>query len=541
MNQASQFDFYAGESASTAGWERFAQDSQREINLDDYYLPYPMQKAYHASPAKHRLLGGAAGPGKTLALIVDHLVTCNEFENPADAVQVHTLLLRRTYPQLLGSVIQRFREKVPRELYRQYHEQSHTVTWLNSATTMFGAMQYEQDYLNYQGSQWLLVDFDEMTQFTFKQWTGISAWNRCPVSDQTRKGGATNPIGIGAGWVKALFRDKKPCPEMDGNQRAEYKPDQYAYFPCTYRDNPVYAHDPNFLESLKSYTAAERRALMEGEWGAFGTYFDVWDPAAHIYRADSVVIEPWWPKWVSGDWGFQHWAAFYWHCLDPLGIVRTYRELVVNHMSPAKLAETIAAHCYGPDGQLEKYEPWLWLSHDAFHQKQDENTIANQMMPALKGAGLVPVSAGTDKVGRERLMYALLEERVRIGETYNEEKGQPEALLVPKWQVSDAPNCGDQYAPRLQDVIARAPHDEKKPEQVAEFDGDDPIAGAGHGIYGKFSRKVKQPVENQIAAKITSADPTVANIQRLKAVADLKKHDGSAQVVRPRRWRPRVN
>src|SRR5690349_17185499 len=104
-----------------------------------------MQYRFHESAAKHRLLGGAAGPGKTLALINDHLHACNRFSDPAEAAQVHTLLLRRTHPKLESTLITRFREKVPQELYRDYNESKKVVTWHNGATTHFGSMQYEHD------------------------------------------------------------------------------------------------------------------------------------------------------------------------------------------------------------------------------------------------------------------------------------------------------------------------------------------------------------------------------------------------------------
>src|ERR1700722_1235309 len=86
------------------------------------YTAYPHQKAFHESKARYRLLGGAAGPGKTLALLLDHMLCCNMF--PKDlAPEVHTLILRRTHPKLLNTVITRFREKIPRELYRDFNEQ----------------------------------------------------------------------------------------------------------------------------------------------------------------------------------------------------------------------------------------------------------------------------------------------------------------------------------------------------------------------------------------------------------------------------------
>ena len=186
------------------------------------YHAYDHQKAFHESRLTYRLLGGAAGPGKTLALIEDHMLNCNQF-SLQDAPQVHTLILRRTHPKLESTVITRFREKIPKELYREYNEQKHIVTWLNGSTTQFGSMQYEHDVWGWQG-QWYKIAYDELTEFTFSQWQNISAWNRCPVSPRSTKDGATNPIGIGARWVEDLFVKKRPCAEMDVNQKAQYSP-----------------------------------------------------------------------------------------------------------------------------------------------------------------------------------------------------------------------------------------------------------------------------------------------------------------------------
>jgi hypothetical protein len=517
---------------ATPGWERFTQETVREVNLDEHYNPYRMQQNFHASPIPNRLLGGAAGPGKSTALIMDHLVGCNEHESPTDAAQVHTLLLRRTFPQLEGSLITRFREKVPRELYAGYNDAKKMVTWLNGATTQFGAMQYEMDVWKYQGGQYKKIGFDELTQFTFYQWSTIGAWNRCPVGP-TSQDGASNPVGIGAMWVKSLFIDHKPCREMDDHQKAIYAPADYAYFPCTYLDNPIYANDPQFIKKLESYPAKLRDALKFGLWGAaLGTYFDIWDEAVHAYPADQITPEPWWPKWLSADWGFEHNAAIYWHTIDSLGIARTYRELVVNHQSPGTLAESISKLCYAQDGTPEKYSNF-WLSFDAFAEKTGPNTIARQMWKVLQEHPGIPepTQASRDKMGGEQLMYELLKPTVRIGAMFDEEKGLELPVLVPGWQVSDA-------CPELIATMPMAPRDEKKIEQIAEFLGNDPIDGARYGIYGKL-KAGREPIESQIARAMTSGDPTIRAIQA--QVARTKAEKKARIVVRPGRWRPRSN
>jgi hypothetical protein len=295
-----------------SGVGRFVADYQRSINLDDYYLPYPFQQAFHCSPAPFGFLGGAAGPGKTLALIMEQLIACNEFSDHEEAKQVHTLLLRRTQPKVEQTLVTRFREKVPHELYADFNEQKKRVTWLNGASTQMGSMQYEHNAWDWQG-QWYHIGYDEMCEFLFSQWVATSAWNRCPVSSPERpcrKYGAGNPIGVGAPWVESLFVNRKPCDEMDESQRAEYDPRDYAYFPATYLDNPVYANDEKFLKILNSYPAAIRDALKFGKWGLAGGYFaGAWDPDANIYDLDEFTIDPWNKRWVSTNWGFEHWAV----------------------------------------------------------------------------------------------------------------------------------------------------------------------------------------------------------------------------------------
>src|ERR1700744_568412 len=113
-----------------------------KIDFDKIYKPYPKQAMFHASPAPYRFLGGAAGPGKTACLIVDHMIGCQSFDDER-AKHVHTLLLRRTHPQLEATLITRFLELIPKELYSSFHRTKNEVTWRNGSTSKFGSMQHE--------------------------------------------------------------------------------------------------------------------------------------------------------------------------------------------------------------------------------------------------------------------------------------------------------------------------------------------------------------------------------------------------------------
>src|SRR5256885_499537 len=103
--------------------------NNRALNLRDCYAPFPRQGEFHKSPAKYRLFGGAAGPGKTKGLLWEAIFQANEVPG------CDTLLLRRTYPELESSLLAYFRRDVPRKFYKSYNESKHVVTWLNGSTT----------------------------------------------------------------------------------------------------------------------------------------------------------------------------------------------------------------------------------------------------------------------------------------------------------------------------------------------------------------------------------------------------------------------
>lgn len=489
------------------------------------YEAYPHQKAFHESRARHRLLGGAAGPGKTLALIQDHMGACNQF-SVDEGPQVHTLLLRRTFPKLDATVITRFREKIPKELYKDFNETKGLVTWRNGSTTKFGAMQYEHDVWGYQG-QWYKIGYDELTEFTYSQWQNISAWNRCPVSKRSTKDGATNPIGIGAQWVENLFVKREPCKEMDANQRALYNKDDYAYFAATYRANPIYANDENYIANLKSYQGPVSQALMEGVWGVAGGYFDgAWDDAYNVYPHNSVKLEPWWKRWLGGDWGFDHNSVIHWLCQDDLGIVRVYREFVGNRHTPEMLGDEIVrlSQYVDTDGQLKTENYSLFsFSHDAFGMRQDVNPIGLRVGAVLQKAGLVAPSPSTkDKIGREQILYDYLKGRVQTGKFFNDATGVTEPIYSAQLQI-------DSSCKNLIETIPVAPRDEKNRETIAKFLGDDALQSSGYALYGMFGRPHSKPLEIRVQDRLAAAqvtDTTSRAIWTQKFTEEEKGKDG---------------
>ncbi len=152
----------------------------RKLSVKLGYEPFEKQNEFHRSTAKYRLFGGAAGPGKTKALLMEAVLQA--WDHPG----ANTLLLRRTFAELESSLLHYFRRDVPREMYASYNETKHLVTWWNGSTTRFGYCAAEHDVYQYQGAEFLFIGIDELTHFTLRQWQFLTSRNRCPIRERCR-------------------------------------------------------------------------------------------------------------------------------------------------------------------------------------------------------------------------------------------------------------------------------------------------------------------------------------------------------------------
>lgn len=506
----------------------------RKSDPDSWYEPFPRQTVFHKSPKKYRLFGGAAGPGKTKALLAEACYLAQEVAGS------DSLLLRRTYPELESSLLAYFRRDVPRSLYRSYNESKHVVTWLNGSTTRFGYCRNENDVYRYQGGEFLFIGLDELTHFTLKQWQFLSSRNRCPIPRYTggeRKGrrvvpgmaGATNPGNIGHAWVKALWVDKVAPPGFDRPEL--YDANDYEFVRALLSDNPIYADDANYRKTLSVLPDPLRRAFLDGDWSVFaGQYFDLFEIGRHTARPETLRIEAWSPKWISIDWGFHHPTAVYWHAAltgDPRSNlpggrrIATYREFVRNGLSPRMLAQAILER--NNQDRIEE----IYLSPDAFANRTGEASIAEQIGEVLQQNGLPrPVPANDDRIGGWQLMYQLLEQDA--------------------WVVAE--NCS-----RLIECLPQLVRDDRRVEDVRKIDGDDPADAARYGIVpgaryagvgatafggpgagqappdfpsGRAHFVPGIPVDVQIERQITATDPTSRAIHRQRLEAAARKQLG---------------
>ena len=440
------------------------------MRVSDHYRPFDRQQQFHDSTAKYRLFGGAAGPGKTKALLWEAVMQAAAWPG-AD-----TLLLRRTYPELESSLLAYFRRDVPREFYKSYNEAKHLVTWTNGSTTRFGYCRNENDVYQYQGAEFVFIGIDELTHFTMKQWQFLTSRNRCSVpKSRCSMAGATNPGNIGHAWVKALWVDQVPPPGFERN--GLYDAREYEFIRARLDDNPIYANDVEYRRTLEALPEHLRRAFLDGDWSIFaGQYFNIFDIGRHTARPEDVRLEPWWPRWISVDWGFQHPSAVYWHCAVPASAgfqpafvsgaaeenrrqdagatgfsrIVTYREFVQNNLSPRMLAQAIAER----SGREQIRE--VFLSPDAFAHRTSEASLAEQLGDVLLANGLPrPSPADDDRIGGWQLMYQMLESN--------------------SWLISE--NCAE-----LIERIPQLVRDERRREDIRKVEGDDSADSARYGL-----------------------------------------------------------
>jgi phage terminase large subunit len=489
--------------ASTTGKPKARKRAQ---TLEEFfkpfgYKPFDRQKEFHGSPAKYRLFGGAAGPGKTKALLYEAIRQAHLHPG------VDTLLMRRTYPELEQSLITYFRRDVPRELYEKYNDSKHTVTWLNGSTTRFAYCDSENDVYRYQGAEYLFIGIDELTHFTLKQWQFLTSRNRCRIKGaKPCMAGATNPGNIGHAWVKALWVDNVPAPGME--RPDQYDPDDYAFIRATLADNPLYKDDSQYRKTLGQLPEVLRRAFLDGEWDFYaGQYFDIFRPARHTIRAEKIEFDDWTPRWISIDWGFEHPSAVYWHAARQDGAVVTYREFVQNHLSPRMLAAAIAERSVDRIGRAERVRE-IFLSPDAFAQRTADASIAEQLGDGLAIAGLPrPVPADNDRVGGWMLMY--------------------QALEADRWLIAE--NCA-----RLVESLPTLTRDPTSVEDVLKCDGDDSADAARYGLKSALDPG-RAPAGVVAAERVTAVDPTSRAIWLQKFSAEQSRRIAP---VLPRRWRP---
>lgn len=243
--------------------------------------------------------GGAAGGGKTYAILLECLRYINRIKNFGGVI------FRRTIPQIKaeGGIFDESMKIFPffgakpnmSELYWRFPK---------GATISFSHLEHEKNVLDWQGSQIAFIGFEELTHFTKRQFFYMMSRNRsnCGVIPYIRA--TMNPEKNS--WIRAfidwwIFPKGHPLagtadPSRSGvvryfiieddvviwkDRREEFDdPTQaksFTFIAASIMDNKILMEkNPEYLANLKALPRVEREKLLGGNWDAEespGDYF----------------------------------------------------------------------------------------------------------------------------------------------------------------------------------------------------------------------------------------------------------------------------
>jgi predicted phage terminase large subunit-like protein len=221
--------------------------------------PFVRQAVFLALDDKEAMYGGAAGGGKSDALLMAALMY-------VDTPGYNAILFRKTYADL----------NLPEAIMARSHEwlgatdakwdgADYRWTFPSGATLSFGYLNHDKDKFRYQSAAFQFIGFDELTQFPFEHYSYLFSRLRRlhGLGVPLRMRGGTNPGGIGNDWVYDRF-------VISGGK---------TFIPALLSDN-LYIDQEEYRKSLAELDETTQKQLELGLW--------VTDPAGKPFLSD------WW-------------------------------------------------------------------------------------------------------------------------------------------------------------------------------------------------------------------------------------------------------
>jgi len=290
------------------------------------------QTDFLAAPETDVLYGGAAGGGKSYAMLVDPLRYAHRAAHRA-------LILRRSMPEL-RELIDKSRELYPRAFPGcKFREVEKVWTFPSGCKIEFGFLERDADVYRYQGQAYSWIGFDEITHLSTEfSWNYLSSRLRTTDPEITPYMRCTaNPGGVGATWVKKRYVDpNEPNETFTGDDGLTRR-----FIPARLEDNPYLAKDGRYEQMLNALPDVQRKQLLEGNWDVTeGAAFTEFDLDAHVITPFEIPIG--WERVKGIDYGYASESACVWGAVDPSdGTLIIYRELYKKNLTGVDLAQMI--------------------------------------------------------------------------------------------------------------------------------------------------------------------------------------------------------
>ena len=276
------------------------------------------QTEFLAAAETDVLYGGAAGGGKSYAMLVDPLRYAHRAAHRA-------LIIRRSMPEL-RELIDKSRELYPKAFPGcKYREVEKLWNFPSGAKIEFGFLERDADVYRYQGQAYSWIGFDEITHLpTEFSWNYLASRLRTTDSEIVPYMRCTaNPGGVGAHWVKNRYiLPSEPDTSFVGKDGLTRK-----FIPARLEDNPFLAMDGRYEKMLKALPPTQRKQLLEGNWDVNeGAAFTEFSLENHVIPPFQIPIH--WDRVKGIDYGYASESACIWATIDPSdGTLIVYREL----------------------------------------------------------------------------------------------------------------------------------------------------------------------------------------------------------------------
>ena len=379
---------------STASPPKIAQEPETPIVLPEPTEVEPEvlfkpnegpQTDFLASSEREVLYGGAAGGGKSFAMLADPLRGIN---NP----NFSGLLVRHTTEEL-RELIQKSQELYPKAIPGiKWSERKSQWVSPKGGRLWMSYLDRDLDVMRYQGQAFNWIGFDELTQ-----WSTPFAWDymrsRLRSTDASLglyMRATTNPGGAGHQWVKKTFVDPSPsntpfwATELEsgnviafpkGHSREGQPLFRRRFIPANLFDNPYLAESGDYEAMLLSLPEHQRRQLLDGDWDvAEGAAFPEFNRRVHVVEPYKIPAS--WRKFRACDYGYGSYSAVVWLAVTPAEQIVVYRELQVSKVLAVDLADMIL-QLEAEDGTIQ----YGVLDSSLWHKRGDTGpSLAEQMI-----------------------------------------------------------------------------------------------------------------------------------------------------------------
>lgn len=318
----------------------------RKLNIP---APYVQQQLFYKAKTKYIAYGGARGGGKSHAARTKAVLLALHYPG------IQILLLRRTLPEL------RENHTIPLQMMLDgiaaYRERTKEFLFPSGSRILLGYCRAERDVLQYQGQAYDVIFMEEATQFTEFQFQALTESNRssgmCRKAFSPRMYFTCNPGGVGHGWVKRLFIEKR----YEKREQAE----DYTFIPAKVYDNFwLMEHDPDYVRTLENLPEGRRKAMLEGNWDLFdGQYFDEFSREIHVVKPFELPQS--WKRYRTLDYGLDM-LACYWIAVNAQGRAYIYKELYQSGLIVSDAARLICDYT-NESIYMTLAPPDLWNKH----------------------------------------------------------------------------------------------------------------------------------------------------------------------------------